>query len=318
MKLCLLILIVLFTAWVCPAVPQRAGRALSKDEVMTLVKFGMSRADLAKKIKDLGIDFEPTEDYLQALHQAGAPDDVLQALRNVRPAPLTQDQLGKLVAGGIPNERAAALVQQRGVDFQADDEYLKTLRLAGADDTLIEAVRAASAAVLGQLIITTSPHAAVSLDGESQGNADEQGTLAVRALLGTHNLKVTLAGQRDFEQSVRLTGIQPLRVEARLESAAAKVAPSTGSAPTLTGTVWVGTDIDGQYEYRFLEGGTLGYKTRTGYFTNGTWRQNGNSIYMETNHKYSERQGTISGNQMAGRGWNIKGKQWTWQAERKQ
>jgi len=387
MKLRLLILTVLCAAWVAAAAPQRTAGPLTKDEVMTLVKFGMNSSDLAKKIKSLGIDFEPKEDYLNALRQAGAPDEVLQALRNLRPAPLTRDQLGKLVAGGVPNERAAALVQQRGVDFLADEEYLKTLRLAGADDALIAAVRAASASVLGELALHTSPHAEVSLDGARLGVADGQGEFTWKAPLGPHTLKVTLAGKKNFEQSIQLTGVQPAKIEARLEGSQGAVvvhtspgadvfmdgqrlgtadmsgkllvpeetpgphdlritaprkqeyrhnitvvageqtavealladqAPAASGVINLAGTYWDSTEVQGgHYEYHFREDGVLDYKTPSGSYTNGTWKQDGNSIYMETNHKYSERQGTITGNHIEGKGWNVKGLRWTWRAEKK-
>ena len=49
--------------------------------------------------------------------------------------------------GGVPSERAAALVKQRGIDFEADERYLETLRVAGADDSLLDSLRAASATV---------------------------------------------------------------------------------------------------------------------------------------------------------------------------
>jgi len=103
MKLKFLIALILFFAVIGQAAtPPQASGPLTKDEVMNLVKYGMSGADLAKKIMDLGIDFDLTDDYLQALRQAGAQDAVIQALRAARPKPLTRDQVGKLVAGGVP------------------------------------------------------------------------------------------------------------------------------------------------------------------------------------------------------------------------
>ena len=143
-----LLMFLLFLAVVTPPVwPQQPQPPLTKGQVMDLVKFGMSAPELAEKIKNLGIDFEPTDKYIQALQNAGAQDVVIQALREVRPEPLTRDQVGKLVAGGVPSERAAALVKQRGTDFLPDEEYFRTLRLAAADDALIAALREASARV---------------------------------------------------------------------------------------------------------------------------------------------------------------------------
>jgi formylglycine-generating enzyme required for sulfatase activity len=216
MKLLLVILAVSLTLFAQPAFPPQANAPLTKDQVMDLVKFGMNGWDLARKIQTLGIDFDPTDDYLQALRSAGAEEEVLGALRQARPKPLTREQVGKLVAGGVPSQRAAALVGQRGIDFHVDEQYLQTLRVAGADEELITAMREASAAAAGKLEVVTSPNAEVYLDGELQGRASAQGELAMKAKLGAHALKVSLQGKKDFEQSVTIAGGQPTRVEARL------------------------------------------------------------------------------------------------------
>jgi hypothetical protein len=183
---------------------------------MDLVKFGMGAADLAKRVQAQGIDFELTDDYVAALRRAGAQESVIQALRAAEP--LTREQVGKLVAGGVPNQRAAALVRQRGIDFLADEQYLQTLRLLGGDDTLIAALRQASAAVKAQLLVVTSPGAQVYLDGAAEGRADAKGELAVKAGLGTHALKVSFEGMKDFKQSITLAAEQATRIEAPLEA----------------------------------------------------------------------------------------------------
>jgi formylglycine-generating enzyme required for sulfatase activity len=48
------------------------------------------------------------------------------------------------------------LVKQHGVAFQADEQYLDTLRVTGANDTLIAALRERGATALGRLAVTTS------------------------------------------------------------------------------------------------------------------------------------------------------------------
>ncbi|MGD1037405.1 MAG: hypothetical protein ABR878_09445 [Roseiarcus sp.] len=98
--------------------------------------------------------------------------------------------------------------------------------------------------------------------------------------------------------------------------------PSNARSNSLTasvaGTTWAGTDSDGDYyEYTFQADGVLAYKSPGGFYTNGTWKQNGDGIYMETNHKFSERQGRISGTHMKGKAWNIQGHKWTWAADKK-
>lgn len=190
---------------------------------MDLVKFGMSSADLAQKIEEHGLDFEPTDAYLDELRKAGAKEEVIQAIRGVKPKPLNREQVGKLVAGHVPNERVTVLVKQRGIDFQADDKYLQTLRLAGADASLIAALREASAAMTAELIVVTSPDADVSLDGTSQGRADSQGQLAIKAMPGIHGLKVTHDGKKAFELNVNLVGGQTARVDASLADAGAHI-----------------------------------------------------------------------------------------------
>ena len=192
---------------------------LAKDEVKDLVEAGMDSAVLAKKVEKLGINFEPTQEYLESLRKAGAQDVLLQALRNANPKPLSKEQVLKLVAGGVPSQRAAALVKQHGIDFLADDKYLRELRVAGADESLIAAVRAASTAVAGELLVETSPGATVYLDGEMQGQTDAKGELDVRAKLGAHTVKISLAGKLDFEQRVTVSSREATRFEAPLQDA---------------------------------------------------------------------------------------------------
>jgi formylglycine-generating enzyme required for sulfatase activity len=217
MKLRVITLVILLAWFWPPAFPPQDNAPLTKNQVMDLVKFGMSSRALAQKIRTLGIDFDPSEADLQALRSAGAQEVVLQALREARPKPLTREQVGQLVAGGVPSQRAAALVRRRGIDFPADEEYLRTLRVAGADDELIAAMREASAAAVGKLLVETSPNAEVYLDGQLEGHADAQGELTAKAKFGAHALKVSLPGKKDFELTVTIAGGEPAMVEARLE-----------------------------------------------------------------------------------------------------
>ena len=132
MKLRILTALIVFLAALGQfALPQQAAKPLTKDQIMTVVTAGMDNAELAKQIEARGIDFDLTDDYLQALTKAGAQEVVIRALRTVKPSPLGRDQLLLLVAGGVPSERAAALVKQRGVDFMPDEKYLESLRTGG-------------------------------------------------------------------------------------------------------------------------------------------------------------------------------------------
>ncbi len=92
----------------------------------------------------------------------------------------------------------------------------------------------------------------------------------------------------------------------------------------LAGTFWAGKDGTKQlrYEMYFFSNGTY----QVSYFDEqgkkvminntgvgvGNWTQSGDSIYMETNNKFSERRGVIKGNLMYGTATNQKGDSWVW------
>jgi hypothetical protein len=169
MKFGVLILVKAISTVEPAALPRQPRAPLSKDHVMDLVKFGMNGPELATNIIiKLGIDFDLTDDYIQSLQKSGAKSVVIQALRSVRPMPLTHELVGTLVAGGVPSKRAVALVRQRGIDFLADEKYLQTLQLASTDASMVAALRKASASAVALFEVQTSPHAEVRLDSQPQ------------------------------------------------------------------------------------------------------------------------------------------------------
>jgi hypothetical protein len=93
---------------------------------------------------------------------------------------------------------------------------------------------------------------------------------------------------------------------------------ANGAIASIAGTTWSGADSLGRhYDYEFLADGILHYTYENGSYTDGTWKQDGDSIYMSMNNKYSERQGRITGTHMEGKAWNVKGKEWTWAADKR-
>jgi formylglycine-generating enzyme required for sulfatase activity len=210
-----------------PARPQETEKLkpLNQNQVMELVKAGMDSAELAAKVKQDGIDFGPTDDYLQALRAAGAQDVLIEALRAQRPEPLTREQVLGLVAGKVPSHRVALLVEQRGIDFVPDADYLETLRVAGAEEEALAALRAAGEAVTAQLEIETSPNAEVYLDGQLAGRAGADGRFTAKSKPGEHTLRVPLTGKRGFEQKFTLTAGQVNKSAAAL----ADLGPASGT-----------------------------------------------------------------------------------------
>ena len=232
MRLSVVLWVLIFATVGLAQAPPGAQKPIGKNQIIALVKAGMDSEELAKTVQERGIDFELSDDYLQALRQAGAQDVLIKALRTVKPKPLGQEQVLQLVAGGVPSQRAATLVKQRGIDFMPEEEYLETLRVAGAEEGLLAALRAAGAAATAEMVVVTSPNAEVYLDGELKGRANAQGQLAFRSKPGAHTLRVSLAGKKDFQQSVTLAGGQGAKVEARLEDPPGRILihPEFGSS----------------------------------------------------------------------------------------
>ena len=133
--------------------PARAQHEpLAQDQVQGMVRDGLGDQTGAKAIGQRGLDFAPTEDFLQRLKAAGANEAFLQALRaarRVQPTgggpkkPLNQLQVFALLAGQVASHRVAMLVRERGIDFDPTDDYLQRVRLAGGEDELINALKSA-------------------------------------------------------------------------------------------------------------------------------------------------------------------------------
>jgi hypothetical protein len=168
------------------------------------------------------------------------PAAPLQAAGASKPQPLSQKQLLDLITAGVSSQRAAELVRDRGIDFEVDDDYVRTLRRAGATDLLIGVLRKTSVPMEG-ITVETEPNAQVFLDGSPQGLTDAQGVLVFRSKIGPHALKVSLAGKHDFEQSVTIVDGQPARVVAPL----ADIAGSIRVKAPAGASVWLDNSIRG-------------------------------------------------------------------------
>lgn len=86
---------------------------------------------------------------VEATNRLGAKSSlgVLFLLRG-KPKPLTQRPLSKvqvieLLKGGVPSGRVAALVKERGIDFEPKEDFVEALRAAGGDQTLEDSVKSA-------------------------------------------------------------------------------------------------------------------------------------------------------------------------------
>ena len=90
----LILVIAVAAAALLPAAetPRSASPPLRRDQVLTLVQNGLTSAPLAELVKQRGIDFEPTGEYLAALQKAGAKPVFLDALRTATAIPTRSGQ----------------------------------------------------------------------------------------------------------------------------------------------------------------------------------------------------------------------------------
>jgi tetratricopeptide (TPR) repeat protein len=115
-----------------------------------MVRDGLADETGAKAIEQRGIDFAPTGDFLQNLKAAGASEAFIKALRAAKPPepasakkPLHQVQILALLGGEVPSHRVAMVVNERGINFEPQQDYLDEVRLGGGDDELIAALKSA-------------------------------------------------------------------------------------------------------------------------------------------------------------------------------
>jgi tetratricopeptide (TPR) repeat protein len=87
-------------------------------------------------------------------------------------SPLTQADIDKLLSGGVSPSRVATLVEQRGLDFDPDQNYLRNLELRDESGKLGDAVRTA-----GQKRII--PRAAASLKAQKWAQAEQDYRAAI-------------------------------------------------------------------------------------------------------------------------------------------
>ena len=121
-------------------------KPFTRDQVQGLVRDGLGDESGAKLIEQRGIDFVAEEDFLQILKVAGASEPFLKALRAAKhpgPAPFTQEKVQGLVHDGLGDESGAKLIEERGIDFTPGEDFLQSLKVAGAGEPFLQALRAA-------------------------------------------------------------------------------------------------------------------------------------------------------------------------------
>ncbi len=93
-------------------------------------------------VMERGIDFRPSEDYLDEIRSEGARDALIETLRKAAPRPYSMNELLPLLATRVDQDWLAQKVQVRGIDFEPSKANLQTLQNHGALAPLLAALRA--------------------------------------------------------------------------------------------------------------------------------------------------------------------------------
>jgi len=119
-------------------------------------------------------------------------------------------------------------------------------------------------------------------------------------------------------KNIGITALLTLALGLFMTAYAQNSSYANSSVSSLAGTSWTVVETDGDNDiFNFLADGSLHYWDGKKSYTNGTWKQDGDSIYIEMNNKFVEYKGRISGTHIEGKAWNVKGHNWTWVADRK-
>ncbi len=171
--------------------------------------------------------------------------------------PLDKGTLQELLAGGVESDRVAKMVEERGIAFEPTDDFLQTLRAAGAKNILLEALRAAgkpksaASAERAELVlqISATERVWVSIDADGKPalervlNPSEVETVKGRIFFditadNAHAVKLVFEnetlgnlGRPGEIKTVHLTrdALQAMRVEAKSKQAREK--PAAAAQP---------------------------------------------------------------------------------------
>jgi TonB family protein len=121
-------------------------KPLGDREILMLLAEDESSENIVRTVGERGIDFQPSQDYLEGLRSQGANDVLIDALRAAVPRPYSKDELVQQLTARVDQAWIAQKIQLRAIDFEPSAANLQALRNAGAQTTLLEAVRGAKVA----------------------------------------------------------------------------------------------------------------------------------------------------------------------------
>lgn len=172
---------------------------------------------------------------------------------------MTKAQVIELLENGVSSTRVEELVRAYGITFTLDPETVTQLRDAGANESLIKALRelsakpeeapppvetkpapaaapaappAAAPAPPVLMVETTPPGTEVYVDEERVGKTGPEGKLKVSTLpAGNHRIRVSSSGYDDFARDMDLTAGQTTVVAVTLAAVKPPVVEKVESPP---------------------------------------------------------------------------------------
>jgi len=116
---------------------------LDDKEILIMLAEGIPSENIVRTVQNRGINFQPSQDYLEGLRSQGAKDVLIDTLRATAPRPFNKDELLQKLWAGVDQEWIAQRVRQRAIDFEPSAENLQAFRNAGAGTALLEVIRTA-------------------------------------------------------------------------------------------------------------------------------------------------------------------------------
>src|SRR5271157_4794777 len=114
-----------------PPEPASAKKPLNQVQVFALLAGGVPSHRVTMLVQERGIDFEPTDDYLQEVRLAGGEDELISALKSAKVTkPVTVDPAAQARQAEVRQHAArGAELKQKGQYAEAEQEYRAALQL---------------------------------------------------------------------------------------------------------------------------------------------------------------------------------------------
>lgn len=199
-------------------------KPLTDNEIRMMLAEDTPSQSILRTLHERGIDFQPAPDYLQALRSEGASDDLLEALRTTAPRPFSKAELLQEIRTRVDQNWLAERLRVRGIDFAANDPNLSTLRNAGAQKDLVEAVRAAKHAKPFQPVSAAAPKLTAPLvEGKTAALICEPSDADVPVFAEANDLGKVAVRLRCGEQVTFLERMQAPKGVDKIQYAGSKV-----------------------------------------------------------------------------------------------